>query len=146
MKKILILIILSLFCFNITYASLFKSIKYYNCSGRISDQVKGKKINWNGMRYIGLEKEKIYFWWNGKDFLQEKELVKTISKTSNDEILTTNFFIYGKNEHNIKLHVNKVRSKKQTLVSFSDERSDTVEGYELIAFLSCEQIRKNQLK
>ena len=147
MKKFLILIILSLFCFNLAHASLFKSIKYYNCSGRIADEVKGKEINWNGMRYIALEREKIFFWWNGKDFLQDKELVTTKSKADDKEILTTNFFIYGKNEHNIKFHIDKVRSKRQTLVSFSDEKTeDTAEGYEIVAYLFCDQIRKNQLK
>ena len=56
-----------------------------------------------------------------KDFLQDKELVTTKSKADDKEILTTNFFIYGKNEHNIKFHIDKVRSKRQTLVSFSDK-------------------------
>ena len=147
MKNISILIILSFFCFNVSSASLFKSIKYYNCSGRVSDEVKGKKINWNGMRYIALERDKIFFWWNGKDFLQEKELIETKSNSNDKVILATKFFRYGKNEHNIKFHTDKKRSTRQTLISFSDEKTDaTAEGYERVAFLVCKQIRKNQLK
>ena len=46
-----------------------------------------------------------------------------------------------------KFHIDKVRSKRQTLVSFSDEKTeDTAEGYEIVAYLFCDQIRKNQLK
>ena len=81
MKKFLILIILSLFCFNLAHASLFKSIKYYNCSGRIADEVKGKEINWNGMRYIALEREKIFFWSSPK-FTISKSIIDLSSATS----------------------------------------------------------------
>ena len=63
MIKLLIKIILFyFFCISSSHAFLFKAINYFNCSGQVNDKIEDKKINWEGMRYIGLEKDKIYFW------------------------------------------------------------------------------------
>ena len=140
------IILFYFFCTSSSHAFLFKAINYFNCSGQVNDKIADKKINWEGMRYIGLEKDKTYFWWNGKNFLQEQSLTNGISKLNNENILISNFFSYGANKHIIKFHISKNNSNRKTLISYYNKENDTPEGYENIAFLVCKQIRKNQLR
>ena len=143
-----VILFLFIYILNIEFsnASLFKSINYFSCSGRINDKIEEKKINWEGIRYIGLEKDKIYFWWNGKNFLQEQSLTNGVSKLNNENILISNFFSYGANNHMIKFHISKNNSNRKTLISYYNKEANTPEGYENVAFLVCKQIRKNQLR
>jgi hypothetical protein len=140
------IILFYFFYISSSHAIFFKAINYFNCSGQVNDKIEGKKINWEGMRYIGLEKDKIYFWWNGNNFLQEQSLNNGVSKLNNENILISNFFSYGANKHIIKFHISKNNSNRKTLISYYNKENDTPEGYENIAFLVCKQIRKNQLR
>ena len=142
MKKILTILVLLLLLTNASSASLFSNVFYFACTGNGTKFVEeNKRVYWNGVRYVGLDKEKIYFFWasvgNGKKkFLREEKLGEDGSK--ND--LVTGYFVYGANNQIVKFEVKKHNNSSIGLNVIPNENS------EMKGRFTCKKTSKGKIK
>ena len=159
MKKILAIFLFLVLFINSSKASLFSNKFYYACSGKGTKFVGNiERVYWDGIRYVGLDKEKIYFFWssigNGKKkFLREEKLSKIANDNSEEnwgiEFLTditkkgdlvTDFFTYGKNNQVVKFKVRKKNNSSIELAVNPDVSS------EMRGMFKCKKTSKNRMK
>jgi len=160
LKHILIIFLFLALFINSSKASLFSNKFYYACSGKGTKFVGNiERVYWDGIRYVGLDKEKIYFFWssigNGKKkFLREEKLSKIVNDNPDEKWrfdglyiditkkgdLVTKLFTYGKNNQVIKF---KVRKKNNSLIELAvnpDENS------EMRGMFKCKKTSKNKMR